>query len=101
MDVAAHESQHIAVSVVGRSPGSPEEPPYGHPRRKETTLLALRQAASARGMTIVAEIVEVGIGAKNDRPGLFKLLAAVRRLHETDAVLCWKLRPFRPFQPRS
>lgn len=53
----------------------------------------LRQAAAARGMAIVAEIVEVGSGAKNDRPGLLKVLAAARR-HETDAVLVWKLDRF-------
>lgn len=53
----------------------------------------LRQAAAARGMTIVAEITEVGSGAKNDRPGLLKVLTAARR-HETDAVLCWKLDRF-------
>lgn len=50
----------------------------------------LRQAAAARGMTIVAEITEIGSGAKNDRPGLLKVLAAARRA-ELDAVLCWKL----------
>jgi len=50
----------------------------------------LRQAAAARGMIIVAEITEIGSGAKNDRPGLLKVLAAARR-SELDAVLCWKL----------
>ena len=50
----------------------------------------LRQAAAIRGMTVVMDIQEVGSGAKNDRPGLLKVLTAARR-GELDAVLVWKL----------
>lgn len=39
----------------------------------------LRRAAIARGMTVVMEIAETGSGARNDRPGLVRVLDAARR----------------------
>jgi len=50
----------------------------------------LRAAAKARGMEIVLEIEETGSGARNNRPGLQKVMEAARR-HQLDAVLVWKL----------
>jgi DNA invertase Pin-like site-specific DNA recombinase len=53
----------------------------------------LRQAALARGMTIVLEVEETGSGARNDRPGLTKVMTAARD-GKVDAVLVWKLDRF-------
>lgn len=39
----------------------------------------LRAAATARGMTITLEVEETGSGARNDRPGLAKLMHAAQR----------------------
>ncbi len=50
----------------------------------------LRQAAMARGMTIVLEVEETGSGGRNDRPGLQRVMDAARR-GKLDAVLVWKL----------
>lgn len=46
----------------------------------------LRAAATARGMTVALEIEETGSGARNDRPGLAKLMHAAQR-GDIDAVL--------------
>jgi DNA invertase Pin-like site-specific DNA recombinase len=48
----------------------------------------LRAAARARGMTIVMEIEEQGSGARNDRPGLQKIMEEARR-GKLDVVLVW------------
>jgi DNA invertase Pin-like site-specific DNA recombinase len=53
----------------------------------------LRQAARARGLFIVDEIEETGSGARNDRPGLARVLELARR-GRIDAVLVWKLDRF-------
>jgi putative DNA-invertase from lambdoid prophage Rac len=53
----------------------------------------LRAAAHARGLTIALDIEETGSGARNDRPGLQRVLEAVRR-GEVGAVLVWKLDRF-------
>ena len=53
----------------------------------------LRAAARARGMNIALEIEETGSGARNDRPGLQRVLDAARR-GQINAVLCWKLDRF-------
>lgn len=53
----------------------------------------LRAAARARGMSIVMEIEEQGSGARNDRPGLQKVMEAARR-GKLDVVLVWKLDRF-------
>jgi DNA invertase Pin-like site-specific DNA recombinase len=53
----------------------------------------LRQAAAARAMTIVEEIEETGSGARNDRPGLARVMDLSRR-GRIDAVVCWKLDRF-------
>lgn len=50
----------------------------------------LRAAAAARGLNVVMEIEETGSGARNDRPGLQKVLAAARK-GALGAVVCWKL----------
>jgi len=53
----------------------------------------LRAAAAARGMTVALEIEETGSGARNDRPGLAKILDAARR-NKIDVVIVWKLDRF-------
>jgi DNA invertase Pin-like site-specific DNA recombinase len=53
-------------------------------------LLELRRYVEARGWT-ATEYVDNGVsGAKDRRPALDQLTAAVKR-HEVDAVLCWRL----------
>lgn len=53
----------------------------------------LRAAAKARGMVIALEVEETGSGARNDRPGLQRVLEAARK-HKVDAVLVFKLDRF-------
>lgn len=53
----------------------------------------LRRAARARGLRLVAEIEETGSGARNDRPGLQRVMQLVRS-HEVHQVLVWKLDRF-------
>src|SRR5204863_9511508 len=56
----------------------------------ENQLIELRRYVSARGWTAV-EYVDHGVsGAKDRRPALDHLTAAVRR-HQVDAVVCWRL----------
>jgi DNA invertase Pin-like site-specific DNA recombinase len=50
----------------------------------------LRSAAAARGMEVVLDVEETGSGARNDRPGLRRVLDAARR-GQVGAVLVWKL----------
>lgn len=53
----------------------------------------LRAAATQRGYDVVLDIEETGSGARNDRPGLKRLMDAARR-GQVDAVLVWKLDRF-------
>jgi DNA invertase Pin-like site-specific DNA recombinase len=53
----------------------------------------LRAAARVRGMEFALEVEETGSGARNDRPGLRRVLDAARQ-GEVGAVLCWKLDRF-------
>jgi DNA invertase Pin-like site-specific DNA recombinase len=53
----------------------------------------LRAAAAARSMEVVLDVEETGSGARNDRPGLRRVLDAARR-GQVQAVLCWKLDRF-------
>ena len=53
----------------------------------------LRSAALARGMTIAMEVEETGSGARNDRPGLQKVMQAARQ-GAISCVLVWKLDRF-------
>jgi DNA invertase Pin-like site-specific DNA recombinase len=53
----------------------------------------LHAAAARLGGEVVMSIEEKGSGARNDRPGLQRLLDAARR-GKVDAVLCWKLDRF-------
>ena len=56
----------------------------------ENQLLELRRYVEARGWS-ATEFVDGGVsGAKDRRPALDALTAAVRR-HQVDAVVCWKL----------
>jgi putative DNA-invertase from lambdoid prophage Rac len=55
--------------------------------------LELRRAAAARELHLVAEIEETGSGARNDRPGLQRVLELARR-HLVTHVLVWKLDRF-------
>ncbi len=50
----------------------------------------LRQSAAARGMTITMEVNETGSGARNDRAGLQRVMAAARK-GAIDAVIVYKL----------
>lgn len=53
----------------------------------------LHAAAQARRYDVVLEIEETGSGARNDRPGLKRVMTAARR-GQIDAVLVWKLDRF-------
>ncbi|HEX9052302.1 MAG TPA: recombinase family protein [Anaeromyxobacter sp.] len=53
----------------------------------------LRAAATRLGGEVVLAIEEQGSGARNDRPGLQRVLDAARR-GKLDAVVCWKLDRF-------
>ncbi len=53
----------------------------------------LKAAAAARGCDIVLDVEETGSGARNDRPGLQRLLSAARR-RRIDCVFVWKLDRF-------
>ena len=56
----------------------------------ENQLLELRRYVEARGW-VAREFVDHGVsGAKDRRPALDALTAAVRR-HQVDAVVCWRL----------
>lgn len=53
----------------------------------------LRAAAARLGGEVVLDIEETGSGARNDRPGLQRLMDAARR-GKLDAVMVWKLDRF-------
>src|SRR5947208_12543505 len=53
----------------------------------------LRQAAAARGLAIVLDVEETGSGARNNRPGLCRVMEAARK-GQIAAVLVWKLDRF-------
>ena len=53
----------------------------------------LHAAARARGFDIALNVEETGSGARNDRPGLARVLDAARRGH-VNAVIVWKLDRF-------
>src|SRR5205085_1275493 len=53
----------------------------------------LRSAAQRMGATVALDVEEVGSGARNDRPGLQRVLEAARR-GKVDAVLVWKIDRF-------
>ena len=53
----------------------------------------LRAAARRLGGTVVLDIEETGSGARNDRPGLVRMMDAARR-GKLDAVMVWKLDRF-------
>lgn len=53
----------------------------------------LRAAALGRGGVVVLDVEETGSGAKNNRPGLGRVMEAARA-GKLDAVLCWKLDRF-------
>src|SRR5436305_8120982 len=53
----------------------------------------LRAAATRLGGEVVLAIEETGSGARNDRPGLQRLMATASR-RQLDAVLVWKLDRF-------
>jgi DNA invertase Pin-like site-specific DNA recombinase len=53
----------------------------------------LRAAAARPGGEVVLEVEETGSGARNDRPGLQRVMEAARR-GRLDAVLVWKLDRF-------
>lgn len=53
----------------------------------------LRAAAGRLGSEVVLDIEETGSGARNDRPGLQRLMDAARR-GKLDAVVVWKLDRF-------
>ena len=53
----------------------------------------LRAAAARAGCRVALDVRETGSGARNDRPGLVRVLEAARR-GEVDAVIVWKLDRF-------
>lgn len=53
----------------------------------------LRRAALARGLELVGEVEETGSGARNDRPGLARVMELVHQ-HRIAYVLIWKLDRF-------
>ncbi|MBI2894485.1 MAG: recombinase family protein [Deltaproteobacteria bacterium] len=50
-------------------------------------------AAHARGLEVLLDVAETGSGARNDRPGLQRVLGAARR-GQVDTVIVWKLDRF-------
>src|SRR3954451_7273113 len=62
-----------------------------HDQTTANQLPDLRRYIEARGWTSAREYIDEGVsGAREKRPALDQLTAAVRR-HEVDAVVCWKL----------
>ena len=59
-------------------------------QRPELARAELRRAAELRGIDLVEEIEETGSGARNDRPGLWRVLELAGR-GEVTFVLVWKL----------
>jgi DNA invertase Pin-like site-specific DNA recombinase len=53
----------------------------------------LRDAAHRRGFIVALEVEEKGSGARNDRPGLGRVLEAARRGH-VSVVMVWKIDRF-------
>jgi putative DNA-invertase from lambdoid prophage Rac len=53
----------------------------------------LRDAAQRMGLVVALEVEEKGSGARNDRPGLRRVLEAARRGH-VSTVIVWKLDRF-------
>jgi DNA invertase Pin-like site-specific DNA recombinase len=53
----------------------------------------LRAAAQARGLNVTLDVEETGSGARNDRPGLQRVLDAARR-GQIKVVIAWKLDRF-------
>jgi DNA invertase Pin-like site-specific DNA recombinase len=53
----------------------------------------LRDAAERLGLRVILRVEERGSGARNDRPGLRRILEAVRH-RSVDVVLVWKLDRF-------
>jgi len=53
----------------------------------------LRAVAARLGLRVAVLVEEIGSGARNDRPGLRRIIEAARR-GEADAVLVWKLDRF-------
>lgn len=53
----------------------------------------LQAAARARGLTVAIDVEEVATGARNDRPGLQRVLQAAHK-GEISTVLVWKLDRF-------
>jgi DNA invertase Pin-like site-specific DNA recombinase len=50
----------------------------------------LRRAAAQRDLVVVLDVEETGSGARNDRPGLRRVVEAAQR-GDIDVVLAWKL----------
>lgn len=59
----------------------------------EIARVELRQAAAVRGCNVVMDVEETGSGARNDRLGHRRIMAAARK-GEIDVVLVWKLDRF-------
>jgi len=60
----------------------------------ESQLLALREYAQARELTVFREYVDTGIsGSKDSRPALNKMMTDAQR-RRFDAVVCWKFDRF-------
>jgi len=59
----------------------------------ETQLLALREYATARKLTVFNEYVDVISGSKDSRPALNQLMADAKR-RRIDAVVVWKFDRF-------
>lgn len=62
-------------------------------QRPELARDELRAAAAARGLEVLEEIEETGSGARNDRPGLRRVLE-LARAGRVGRVLVWKLDRF-------
>ncbi len=63
-------------------------------QKPENQLLSLRDYAVQRGWSVIEEFVDRGIsGAKEQRPGLGRLMLAARR-RQCDIVLVWKFDRF-------
>jgi putative DNA-invertase from lambdoid prophage Rac len=75
-------SERVRVALYNRVSTDSQDP--------ENARAELQKAAAMRGMTIEMEIVETGSGARNDRPGLQRVMDAARR-GAIDCVMVFKL----------
>jgi putative DNA-invertase from lambdoid prophage Rac len=83
-----------STTPLDAGPGQPRIALYNRASTTDQDAQLAREAlttwAARQGGEVVLSIEETGSGARNDRPGLQRLLKAARE-GEIDVVACWKL----------